>query len=408
MPASRRQFCTWALSATATGAVIGCGPGPRNANGPSAVAPAETAAAAPPPATTQAEPHAAKTSAQVAQQPTLLILGGTGFLGPHTVERAIERGFKVTLFNRGKTNPHLFPDLEKLRGDRDGNLEALKGRSWDAVIDTSGYVPRLVKNSAELLAPHVQHYTFISSVSVYADFAKPVIDENHPVGTMEDEGNEEVGKFYGPLKALCERAAEAAMPGRVANIRPGLIVGPGDPSDRYTYWPVRIARGGEVLAPGNGQDASQIIDARDLAAWMIHVVEERIVGVYNAVGPADKMTMQQLLQRTRKGVKSDATFTWADAAFLEEQQVAPWMHMPAWVPTVGDYLGFASTDCRKAITRGLKFRPVEDTAADTLAWHRTLPEERQNKLRAGITAERETEVLAAWHDRTRTGARRGS
>jgi 2'-hydroxyisoflavone reductase len=197
--------------------------------------------------------------AEPARQPIkLLILGGTAFLGPAIVNAAVARGHTITLFNRGKTNPQLYPELEKLRGDRNGDLEALAGRQWDAVIDTSGYYPRVVKMSAELLAPNVGHYTFISSISVYRDFKTPDMTEAAPVGTIDDPTIEEItGETYGPLKALCEQAAEAAMPGRVANIRPGLIVGPRDRSDRFTYWPVRIARGGEVLCPGNGDDAGR-------------------------------------------------------------------------------------------------------------------------------------------------------
>ena len=182
----------------------------------------------------------------------LLILGGTVFLGRHLVEAALARGHAVTLFNRGQHNPDLFPEVERLRGDRDGDLQALEGRRWDAVVDTCGYVPRVVRASAEMLAPNVDHYTFISSISVYADTSKPGIDEQAPVGTLDDPTTEEVtGESYGPLKALCEQAAEAAMPGRVLNIRPGLIVGPHDPTDRFTYWVRRVAEGGEVLAPGN-------------------------------------------------------------------------------------------------------------------------------------------------------------
>jgi 2'-hydroxyisoflavone reductase len=337
-----------------------------------------------------------------ASQLRILILGGTGFLGPQLVEVARAHGHTITLFNRGKSNPHLFPDIEKLRGDRDGDLEALRGREWNAVIDTSGYVPRIVRASAELLAPAVEQYVFISSISVYANFAKKGIDEQHPVGTLDDKDkdSEDVAAHYGQLKALCEQAAEATMPGRVANIRPGLIVGPGDGSDRFTYWPVRVARGGEVLAPGSGDDDTQYIDVRDLAAWTIAVIEKGYKGVYNAVGPDQPISMKSFLGECQRITGSDAVFTWVPADFLEAQKVAPWMQMPMWVPAKGEDIGFGSLSNRKAVVRGLKFRPLEDTVRATLEWFRSLPEERQAKMRAGLPAEREAEVLAAWRGRT--------
>jgi 2'-hydroxyisoflavone reductase len=387
VPVSRRHFLAWSTYTAGAAALLGCGSrraSPFEPTPPGDEPPGLDAAPAPAEATSAARPT------------TLLILGGTGFLGPHVVEQALVRGMKVTLFNRGKTNADLFPEVEKLRGDRDGDLEALRGRSWDAVLDTSGYVPRIVRASAELLAPSVQQYVFISSVSVYAEFSRVGITEEDPVGTIEDETSEDVSAHYGPLKALCERAAEQAMPGRVANIRPGLIVGPRDNSDRFTYWPVRIARGGEVLAPGTGQDPVRLIDVRDLAEWIVHVVEKRVTGVYNAVGPAERLTMGDMLGRTRDALGSAATFTWVDAKFLEEQGVQPWSHMPVWVPGEGESAGMGTVNAGRAMREGLRFRPLEDTAQATLAWFQTLPAERQAKLRAGITAEREAEVLAAW------------
>lgn len=327
----------------------------------------------------------------------LLILGGTVFLGPELVQAATARGHTLTLFNRGKTNPHLFPEVEKLHGDRDGDLKALEGRKWDAVIDTSGYVPRVVRASAELLAPSVQQYVFISSISVYPDNAKPGTDEHAPVQTLSDEKNEEVRQNYGALKALCEKAAEAVMPGRVTNVRPGLIVGPGDPSDRFTYWPVRVARGGEVLAPGTGKDPVQFVDVRDLAEWIIHCVERRHVGVYNATGPDRRLSIAELLGACQTAGGGEATFTWADAAFLEQQKVVPWSDLPVW--TGGE--DFATISNAKAIDHGLRFRPLEGTVRDTLAWFRTLPAERQAKLRSGLTSERELAVLAEWKKQRR-------
>jgi 2'-hydroxyisoflavone reductase len=345
-------------------------------------------------ASTQAQP------APIPKKKKILILGGTGFLGPALVELAQPRGHTLTLFNRGKTRPELFPQVEKLQGDRDGNLKALEGRKWDAVIDTSGYVPRLVKASAALLAPNVEQYVFISTISVYQDISHAGIEESAPVATVEDEKTEDVSKYYGALKALSEKAAEAAMPGRVTVVRPGLIVGPEDPTDRFSYWPVRVARGGEVLAPGDGQDPVQFIDVRDLAAFILGLVERREVGTSNATGPASTLTMREMLVACKKANGGDATFTWAESEWLAEQQkVRPWSDMPVWIPRAKGDEGKGLVSNARALKLGLTFRPTADTARDTLAYFRTLPPERQQKLRAGVTPEREREVLAAWHQR---------
>jgi 2'-hydroxyisoflavone reductase len=326
----------------------------------------------------------------------ILILGGTGFLGPAVVEAARARGHTLTLFNRGRTRPNLFPDIEKLRGDRDGQLDALKGRTWDAVVDTSGYVPRIVRDSAELLKDAVKHYTFISSISVYSDLRGPV-DEGTPVGKLENEAEEQVtDTSYGPLKALCEQAAERAMPGRVANIRPGLIVGPGDPSGRFTYWPVRVARGGEVLAPNTPQDPVQFIDVRDLGAWIVHVIEQNVTGVFNAVGPQGGMPIGELLESCKRTSGSDAKFTWVPTAFLSKHGVSPWSDLPVWVPPDGDEGGMGTVSAARAIAKGLKFRPVDEVTKATLVWYQEQPPEMQKRL-AGLKPEREAEVLAAWH-----------
>lgn len=327
----------------------------------------------------------------------ILVLGGTGFLGPHLVEVMQQRGHTPTLFNRGKTRPGIFPDVEKLRGDRDGDLKALQGRSWDAVIDTSGYVPRVVRASAELLAPNVRQYVFVSSISVYADTTRPGLDETHPVATMDDPKSEDVLPNYGALKALCEQAAEAVFPGRTTNIRPGLIVGPLDPTDRFSYWPVRIAQGGEVLAPGDPADPVQFIDVRDLAAFIITTLERGVVGVFNVNGPAQPLGIGALLDACKTVSGSDARFTWATTEFLTAQQVAPWSDMPVWVPPIEDGVGMTTTSSAKAVASGLTYRPLADTVKATLDWWATLPPERQAKLRAGVTREREAEVLAAWH-----------
>ena len=341
----------------------------------------------------------------------VLVLGGTGFLGPHVVDACEARGWKLTLFNRGKTRPHLFDadrDVETLLGDRDGDLVSLaeaiaKGARWDAVVDTSGYVPRIVKDSATLLGPAVKRYIFISTVSVYADTATENQDESGSLLTVEDPTNEDVMANYGALKALCETAAESACPGRTANLRPGLIVGPGDPSDRYTYWPSRLQRGGEVLAPGSGDDPVQYIDVRDLADFVARSIEGKVVGTFNVNGPASRHVMREFVtacDTAAAGLLPDrpaTTLTWVPTAFLAEQQVAAWQDLPVWIPYEGDSKGFHTMRSDKAIAKGLTFRPALETARDTLVWWREQPPERQAKPRTGLTPEREAEVLAAWH-----------
>lgn len=328
----------------------------------------------------------------------LLILGGTVFLGRSLVESALARGHQVTLFNRGQHNPELFPQVEKLRGDRDGGLDALRGRRWDAVIDTCGYVPRVVRDSAHVLADAVEHYTFISSISVYAKLDRLGMDEDSPLGTLTDERIEQItGETYGPLKALCERAVEQVLPQRTLVVRPGLIVGPHDISDRFPYWPRRIAQGGEVLAPGRPTSLTQIIDVRDLADWTIAMVERRAIGVYNATGPERPLSMGDLLETCRAVVGSNARLTWVDEAFLLEQGVQPWSEVPLWMPETPDTIGFSAVDCRRAIGVGLTFRPLEEIIQATLDWDRSRPVD--TRYRAGLAAEREAEVLAAWHTR---------
>ncbi len=332
----------------------------------------------------------------------LLILGGTVFVGRHLVEAALAAGHEVTLFNRGQHNADLFPTVEKLRGDRaagsDG-LAALRNRRWDAAIDTAGYVPRVVRASAELLAGNVDHYTFISTISVYADFSQLGLDEGAAVGTIEDETTEEVtGDTYGPLKALCEQAAEEAMPGRVLTVRPGLIVGPHDPTDRFTYWPHRVAQGGDVLAPDPPGSQVQFIDARDLAAWTLRMVEAGHSGVYNATGPDYTLTMGEVLGACKSVSGRDAHFVWAGESFLLEEGVEPWMGLPLWIPEQdGSMRGLDAVDCRKAIGAGLTFRPLADTVRDTLAWDETRPPDAERG--AGLRPEREAELLQRWRER---------
>jgi 2'-hydroxyisoflavone reductase len=325
----------------------------------------------------------------------ILILGGTIFLGRHLVDAALARGDSVSIFTRGKHGPDLFPQVERLRGDRDGNLGALEGRAWDVAIDTCGYVPRVVRASTRLLASSVAHYTFVSSISVYPDTRTEGIDEGAPVGTLADPTVETVdGETYGPLKALCEVAAEQEMPGRVLNVRPGLIVGPHDPSDRFTYWVERLAGGGDVLAPGRPERPVQVIDARDLAAWILEMASRRATGIYNATGPDRPLTLGSVLDSARRISGSDARPVWVTQAFLEAHGVEPWSEMPVWVPEDGDSAGIFSIDCRKAFAAGLTFRAIDETVADTLEWARSLPADR--KPRAGIPREREAELLAAW------------
>jgi 2'-hydroxyisoflavone reductase len=321
----------------------------------------------------------------------LLILGGTVFLGRALVVAALARGHEVTLFHRGKHNPDMFPDVERIFGDRNTDIDRLDGKTWDAVIDTCGYFPRQVKASTARLAGATGHYTFISSISVYSGFEKPGMDESAPVGRIDDPAIEEVtGESYGPLKALCEQAAEEAMPGRVLNVRPGLIVGPHDPSDRFTYWPVRVARGGEVLAPDQPEVLVQIIDVRDLAEWNITMAEQGRTGVYNATGPDTLLTMGEVLNTCKTITESDAVFQWAPEKFLLDAEVAPWTEMPLWVPE-SEGAGFSAIDCTKAIAHGLTFRPLEEITRATYEWTKSWPEDRP--LRAGIAPEKEAAVL---------------
>jgi len=327
----------------------------------------------------------------------VLVLGGTGFIGPHQVEYAMKRGHTVTLFNRGKTHPGLFPNAEKLQGDRDGKLDALKGRKWDVVLDNSGFVPRHVRDSAQLLKDNVGRYLFISTLGVLADFSRPNLDETAPLASLPEPGSEDTRKYYGPLKVLCEQEVQRAFGDRATIVRPGLIVGPGDTTDRFTYWPVRIDRGGEILAPGDPTDPVLIIDARDLSEWCVRLLEDDVGGVFNATGPKGRLSIAEMLYGIRAVTTADATFTWVNADELEKQKVRPWAEMPAWFPPRGNYAGFGLFNRDRAIAKGLTFRPLADTAKATLDWFKTLPAERQAKLGAGIAPEREREVLAAWH-----------
>lgn len=331
----------------------------------------------------------------------LLILGGTVFLGRHIVEDALARGHEVTIFSRGQRNPDLFPEVEKLRGDRDGGLAILAGRRWDAVIDTSAYFPRLARASAEALKDAVDRYVFISTISVYPEYSQIGIDESAPVGKIADETVEEVtGETYGPLKALCEQAVEAALPGRAIIIRPGLIVGPHDQTNRFTYWPSRVARGGDVLVPRSLDWQTQIIDVRDLAAWSVTMAESGAPGIYNATGPDYRLTFGDIFETSRTVAESDARPVVIPEDFLLAAPVGPWMELPLWMPDKPEMAGFSAINCARAIAAGLTFRPLADTVRDTLAWDRTLPADAER--RAGLKPEREAELLRDW------GAREGA
>src|SRR5438477_4900654 len=337
----------------------------------------------------------------------ILILGGTGFTGPCQVRYALSRGHKVTTFNRGKTHPGELPnEVEQLVGDRNGKLDALKDRQWDVAIDNPTTLPAWVRDAAQVLKGNVERYVFISTISVYADTSKPGTDESAPLAKYNGpdamkESRETIiaSKYalYGPLKALSEQEAEKWFPKQTLIIRPGLIVGPRDETDRFTYWPVRIDRGGEVLAPGDPSDPVQFIDGRDLAEWVIRMVEQGQTGTYNATGPEKTLGVGTMLEGIKAANNSKASFTWVNTDFLQAQKVEPWSDMPVWVPPRGEEGGMVRINVHAAVSKGLTFRPLAETARDTLAWFKSQPAERQAKLKAGLSPEREVEVLAAWH-----------
>jgi 2'-hydroxyisoflavone reductase len=374
MTTSRRQFLQFSLAAASLAA---CAPSLRSVAGEERSAPP--------------------------QKKKILILGGTGFLGPAFVTAAQARGHELTLFNRGKTRPELFPNLEKLQGDRDPNkgegLKALEGRKFDAVLDTSGYYPRMVRASAELLAPNVGQYIFISSVSAYAKNDTPGADESAATATLADPNVETMGKNYenyGGLKRACEEAAEKALPGRVANVRPGYIVGPEDRTDRYVYFPLRFERGGEMLAPGSPSDPLQIIDVRDLAEWLVLLVERNTTGIFNAVGPEKPWTMGEMFAACKEVTGKDTKLTWVPGDFLLKNGEDGEGALPIWAPPIGAYAGMHLRSNARAVQTGLKFRSPVLTTRDALAWFKNLPEERQGKVRAGLSPEREAELLSLW------------
>jgi len=332
----------------------------------------------------------------------ILILGGTGFLGPATIEIAQARGHQVTMFNRGKTRPDLFPGVTKLHGDRDPKkgegLKALETGTWDAVIDNSGYYPRMVGASAALLAPRAKQYLYISSISAYKEPNPENGTEDAPLATLADPAVEEMGKEYqnyGGLKALCEQAAQKAMPGRTAVIRPGYIVGPDDPTGRFTYWPVRFDKGGEVAVPGEKTDPVAIIDVRDLAAWLVHLVEQGTSGVFNACGPEKRLAWGTLVEAFQT-VRPDAKPLWIPTAFLAAQKD---IEFPIWAPFEGETKGFHTWSNARALKAGLKFRPATETVKDTLAWFKTQEKAEKGRTKlAGPGAEQEAKLIAAWRE----------
>lgn len=343
----------------------------------------------------------------------ILILGGTVFLGRHLVEAAQAGGHEVTLFNRGRHEPELFPGIERLRGDRRGDLNALRGRRFDAVIDTCGYVPGVVRASVEMLADAVDRYVFISSLSVYSDSTAQTIDESTPVNTITIEQLQAAEKIeptnpitainyaesYGGLKALCEQEVERRMPGREINVRVGLIVGPHDYSDRFTYWPSRIARGGEVLAPGEPDRPKQFIDVRDVSEWIIHMLETGRTGTYNVIGPERQPSMREVLQQCRSVTGSDASFVWVSDDFLLASDVGVWREMPLWMPKRYEKPAFQAANSDRARAAGLRFRPLAETILDTLRWDSARPADIER--RAGLDPEKERRILQAWHERQR-------
>jgi 2'-hydroxyisoflavone reductase len=330
---------------------------------------------------------------------SLLILGGTGFIGPPLTQEALRLGWKVTHFNRGKSAADGVANVETLIGDRKGQLDALRGRKWDAVVDDTGFIPKYVQMSAQLLAPNVGYCLFISSISAYASFAQPN-DEHSATGKLSNPDIEEItDDTYGPMKALCERYTAEAFQGRASIVRPGYIVGPLDRSDRFTYWPVRASKGGEMLAPGTPQDPIQIIDVRDLASWMMALVQSRTTGYFNAVSPPGAFTMGDLITASLSASpKAGTTAHWVPEDFLAAHWKAEELDLPPWSPTKGDTAGASLTSVASAARTGLRSRPLNETVKDTLSWFQSLPGDRQAKLRAGLDAHKEADTLRAWHE----------
>lgn len=327
----------------------------------------------------------------------VLILGGTVFLGRHLVQAALQNGHEVSIFTRGASAPKgTFEGVEHLIGNRDGDLQALLGRTWDAVIDTSGFLPRIVSQSAQALKDSVSQYIFISTLSVYKDMSSIGADETSELLELEDETSEDIAKYYGELKTACERVIQKTYGDRALIVRPGLIVGPYDKTDRFTYWPVRVAKGGQVLAPGTPERRLQVIHGADLAEWTIHMMESRAHGVFNATGPSLPLTMGEFLEACKRVSGSDAEFVWVEDEFLTDQGVGEWMELPLWIADPS-MKAMMYTNIDKALHSGLRFRGIEETIQDTLDWNATRSPDVVWK--AGLDAEKEARVLAAWQTR---------
>lgn len=341
-------------------------------------------------------PALAQVTAAAPRPLRLLILGGTGFIGPHMVRAALARGHDVTLFNRGKSNTDLFPDLENLIGDRDGDLESLKGRDWDAVIDNTGYVPRHVRDSADLLKGHVGRYLFTSTGSVYA-LNQERLDEDSDLLVAPEPDSEDVSKYYGELKVLCEQAVQERYGEAATIVRPHIVAGPGDKTDRFTYWPVRIDAGGEMVCPGDPLNPLQYIDVRDLSEFCIHLVEQDTPGVYNGAGPAySELSMRQFIYAVRGVTSSDVHFNWIDQSFLSQHGIELFGY-PLWIPLDSEYGGLARVSIERSVAHGLRLRPIAVTSEDTLEWFRSQPQERREKLQLHL--ERDAEIVKAWKNR---------
>ena len=360
------------------------------------------------------EPEPAGTRA--AKPLNILILGGTGFTGPEQVNYALSRGHHVTLFNRNRTRPDIFKGkVDQLIGDLGTDTSALQGKKFDVVIDNPTTAPAWVRNVAQYMKGNTGHYIFISTISVYPDNGTPNADETAPTTPLPDSldpytlDRQNFGRYYGALKSRSEKDVQENYPGIFTIIRPGLIVGPLDRTDRFTYWPVRVEKGGEVLAPGAPNDVTQFIDARDIAEWTIRMAEagpKQAGGIYNATGPRQPLPMGEFLEACKQVTHSDARFTWVPWSFLAEQKIRPWRDMPTVVPPEGEMAGFSRRNIERAVAKGLTFRPLAVTIKDTLDWHKTRPQEDRDKLDAGavsgISAAREAEVLAAWHAKEKT------
>ena len=343
-------------------------------------------------------------TASAATPKRLLILGGTGFIGPHMVRYAVERGHPVSIFTRGRSEADLPPGVEHLIGDRNDDHAAVEGRTWDVILDNNAQDYRWVQKSTELLRDAAEQYVFVSSISAYElegfgwgnkdrILMEPIVAEDFKRISPPEGWSDGDDARYGLMKTLSEDIVRAAFPGRTTVVRPGLIVGPGDQTDRFTYWPVRIDEGGEVLAPGSPQHANQIIDQRDLTEWIVRMAENGTTGVFHGVGPGRRLSMGEMLEQIGTVASNPFEFTWVPEDFLESQGVAPWSDLPAWIP--GDALMFVSF--QKAVDAGLTYRPLPVTARDTLEWHKTRPAEERADRRFGWSREREREVLDAWH-----------